>query len=143
MDAHTPFVVDDAQVAHNDFGDELVVIHFATGNYYSLRDSAAVLWKHLAQAPASAATLTSLYARPPAEAQQQIAEFLRDLAARNLIVAATGAISLREGSVGDGVHPFQPPQMEIFEDLQALLVADVIHDTGEQGWPNVAPEAAA
>lgn len=143
MHTQTPFVVDDAQVAHNDFGDELVVIHFATGNYYSLRDAAAVLWKQLAQAPSSPATLASLFANPPADATQQIAEFLGELASRNLIVAAPDAGAGSDGTCGGGAHPFQTPRMEVFEDLQALLVADVIHDTGEQGWPHVAPDAAA
>src|SRR5262245_55897462 len=56
-----PFAVNDADVSHNAFGDEVIVIHFTTGEYFSLRGTAAAIWHALATAPASAETLLGLF----------------------------------------------------------------------------------
>lgn len=144
MDRNQAYGVNEGQVAHNDFGDEVVVIHFATGNYYSLRGTAALLWKHLSQAPASPAALLTLFADPPDDAVDSIASFLADMCARSMVVESAGGEQAIDANAGaESRHAFEVPQMEAFEDLQALLVADVIHDTDDQGWPHIAVDPAA
>jgi hypothetical protein len=141
MDLEKRYSIDEQRISHNDFGDEIVIIHFETGNYYSLRGSAATLWKGLCQGSASARTLHSAFADPPAEAAGQIAGFLDDLHARGVIVE-TPARSAEAASSNNGKATFSAPEFEAFEDLQALLVADVIHDTDERGWPHMAGDDA-
>jgi hypothetical protein len=144
MDHDKLFCVNEGHVAHNDFGDEVVVIQFASGNYYSLRNTAAIVWKQLAQTPASPTMLLSLFADSPSTAVEQIAAFLQELSNRGLIVDHIRDVAAGDGiSAFQGCHAFQPPRMEAFEDLQDLLVADVIHDTDEQGWPHIATDHAA
>lgn len=36
-------------------------------------------------------------------------------------------------------RPYQPPQVEAFNDLQDILLLDPIHDVDEAGWPMAAP----
>ena len=141
MNLEKHYSIDEQRISHNDFGDEIVVIHFETGNYYSLRGSAATLWKGLCRGGASASTLHSAFADPPADAATQIAGFLSDLQARGVIVEAA-AESAESPPPMNGKAIFSAPEFEAFEDLQALLVADVIHDTDERGWPHMARDDA-
>ena len=142
MDVGKRYAINEAQISHKDFGDEVVVIHFETGNYYSLRATGATLWKRLTPAPASAVTLLAAFADPPAEAASQIGEFLASLHARGLIVDAAGDLPTAPAAMLEAL-PYTRPELEAFEDLQALLVADVIHDTDERGWPHLAPPSPA
>jgi hypothetical protein len=138
MDFERCYAVNDKPISHHDFGDEVVIIHFETGNYYSLRGSAATVWKCLAQTAGSPATLLTAFANPPANAVDEIAVFLANLHSKSLITPAATVEDLSATWQGD--VPYEAPQFEAFEDLQALLVADVIHDTDERGWPHLASE---
>ena len=140
MDFERCYAVNDKPISHHDFGDEVVVIHFDTGNYYSLRGTAAELWKCLSQSAASPAALLTAFTNPPANAVDEISAFLASLQSRGLVAqvdAADGSVATWQASAA-----YDTPQFEAFEDLQALLVADVIHDTDERGWPHIASESA-
>jgi hypothetical protein len=39
--------------------------------------------------------------------------------------------------------PFTDPVIEIYTDLQDLLLLDPIHDVDDRGWPVFNPQAAA
>lgn len=63
-----------------------------------------------------------------------LAAFLRELASFDLLGASdTPACS---ASLEGPAAIFDAPRMEIFSDLQDLLLADPIHDVAEAGWPN-------
>jgi hypothetical protein len=141
MDLEKRYSIDEKRISHNDFDDEIVVIHFETGSYYSLRQSAATIWKCLCQGPASSMSLQTAFTDPSADAVTQIAEFLADLEARGVIVeAAAGGEEASPASYEKAI--FKTLEFEAFEDLQALLVADVLHDTDERGWPHIARDDA-
>ena len=136
------YIIDEDQVSHKDFGDEIVAVQFETGSYYSLRHTAATLWRCLAQGPASLAMLLACFVDPPEAAAAQIAKFVASLKAHRLILDAAEQTPAPE-TVTASKAVFERPEMEIFEDLQALVLADVIHETDEQGWPHIAPGNAA
>ncbi|MDF1825628.1 MAG: PqqD family protein [Verrucomicrobiales bacterium] len=136
------YQIDENQVSHNDFGDEVVVIHFQTGNYFSLRSGAATLWRDLQRGPQSAEQLGGNFADPPEDVAEIIAKFLKNLQARELVLPIDIANDNRIAPV-ENPFPYENLELEVFEDLQALLVADVIHDTDEQGWPQMEPDAVA
>lgn len=142
MDSKKRYTIDVKQVSHNDFGDEVVVIHFETGNYYSLRGTAAILWKTLSQGPVSATGLLKAFSSPPETAVSEVIAFLDNLVDRCLLCAEE-AIGEESSVSVEPAEVYAKPEFEAFEDLQALLVADVVHDTYEQGWPHVESKKSA
>ncbi len=130
--------VNDDAVSHNEFDGEVVVIDFETGSYYSMRGAAASIWRILCDAARGAAELVELFVDPPVAAAEEIGGFLGELAERGLVVEVRGAVE--PGPSITGGLGYEAPTLEAFEDLQALLVADVIHDVDEQGWPNLITE---
>jgi hypothetical protein len=142
MNMDQQYSIEENKISHNDFDDEIVAIHLETGNYYSFRATAAILWKCLAQGPASPAMLLSAFADPPADAADRITRFLADLETRGIVVEGGTGAAVAPPTI-PGKAPFGELEFEAFEDLQALLVADIIHDTDDRGWPHMAPEDAA
>src|SRR5262245_115617 len=89
VDVH--YALNDAQLCHNTFDKEVVVIHFPTGTYFSLRESAAQIWQALERSPTSAEMLTAMFDRPPADALAQVEDFLRKLGEKGLVVEVATA----------------------------------------------------
>lgn len=125
--------INDPDLTHNDFDGEVVIVHFGTGSYYSLRDSAAAIWAALRQGPASAEELAALCDAPPPDAGERISAFLASLEVAGLVAAADGPAPADRPRLG----AYADPVLEAFDELQELLLADVIHDADEDGWPSL------
>lgn len=121
---------------------EVVAIHLGTGIYYSLRGSAAVLWRAL-DAPRSGTSLAGLLAEnydvSGDVAGRDVEEFLQRLLAEQLVLQTEAPpAALAPQPVGERTA-YAAPQLERYSDLQDLLLLDPIHDTGTQGWPHLPP----
>lgn len=130
-------------VAHEAFEGETILIHFESGRYYSLNPTGSAVWSELL----AGATLDRLAARFAAEhgtgddtVRAELARFLDELVAEGLAVAATGISSpppdhAAAATAGDRA-PFVAPRVEVFTDMQDLLLLDPIHEVDEAGWPH-------
>lgn len=126
--------IKESKVSHELIDGEVIIIHFESGNYYSLRESAARIWEGLA----GGGRLEDIYARFAGLEQPQqdeIRGFLDQLVRENLIeeVEETGLVSVASGAVPAG--EFSRPVFEKYQDMQELLLADPIHQVDEAGWP--------
>jgi hypothetical protein len=77
-----------ADVMSRQVGDECVLLHLATGNYYGLDSVGTRLWRLMSEAhtPADACEiLLQEYDVEPARLQADIRKLLDDLAARGLV----------------------------------------------------------
>jgi hypothetical protein len=77
-----------ADVMSRQVGDECVLLHLATGNYYGLDPVGTRLWRLMSEAhtPADACEiLLQEYDVEPARLQADIRKLLDDLAARGLV----------------------------------------------------------
>jgi hypothetical protein len=124
---------------------EVVVIDLRTGNYFSLVDSAAVIWASLAARPTHddvAAYLARVYDAEPEQCFARSGAFLDTLVAEGLVVSledAEGAGPLPEPPVGSG--PLPEPRFEKFDDMQQLILLDPVHEIDESvGWPRLRTE---
>jgi hypothetical protein len=133
-DMSSTYVIHESEISHNSFDDEVIVVNLATGSYFSLHDAGAGIWRMLQQGPASAASLVAAFESPPREAKEEIQAFLDQLAQHQLIVG-TSAPAVPQTSQ----RPYATPTLEEFDELRELLLADIIHDTDQHGWPHVAP----
>src|SRR5690606_9101409 len=108
-----------------------------TGIYYSLRGTAAEIWRRLS-APVTISSLAedmcATYPAATGRIGPDINAFLERLRTENLVVEdalAGSTVSVPPDRGSD----YQPPVLERFADLQDLLLLDPIHEVGAQGWP--------
>jgi hypothetical protein len=133
------FVPRSRDVASEDFDGEFVVLDLKSGKYFSLLDGSAIVWKGLM----SGHSATTLCARLPADDPRRnaVASLLTSLMDHGLIVVATAPVAdpaddlaaILAASTGGF-------EVEMFDDLADLLVADPVHDVDEEtGWPAMPP----
>ncbi len=123
-------------ITHQTVDGEVVAIHFGNGTYYSMRESAAVIWEALAAGQPSE-KIREAFANPPDEATGQIEAFLARLQEAQLIAPATDDVASGTPGGLEGQATWATPVLETFTDLSQLLLADPIHDVTEEAWPNL------
>lgn len=128
------------------FQDEAVAVNFDTGRYYGLSGTALAVWQSLegnSEAGGIAAELSRRYMAEESQLQADIDAFLDRLVREGLIVAEELVRSAGTGEAADGPAraAWVKPELQVYEDMQDLLLLDPIHDVDETGWPAKKPEA--
>jgi hypothetical protein len=125
---------------------EAIVLHLKNGHYFSMEGSAALIWagierrlssEHIAQA------LVARFAIDSGEAAKAVGQLIRDLLANDLVrpVGHSGENDAALGEVVPHNVAYAPPRLDVFTDMQDLLLLDPIHEVDEGGWP-LAPRQA-
>jgi len=119
------------QIAAEDIDGEVVVVSFETGHYYSLRDTAADIWRLLERGVSKQAVVEVF----EESAGPAVEEFMSSLQAEGLLVVAeaNGDPDPRAIQLGR----FTSPKLERFEEMSEMLLYDPIHDVDSAGWPNL------
>lgn len=125
------------KVAHEIIDGEAVVIHFDTGNYYSLNGISSQLWQWLAARATRSQILAAFQPLSPAQIQS-FDDFMDSLAAEE-VVEKTSAEPGQQPSfpLPVGQVPFELPEFVKYNDMQNLLMSDPIHEVDETGWPHL------
>lgn len=123
------------QITWEEFDNEYVVLDLESGRYFSFIGGAALVWRGILAGCSPDALTAALPAGGQASAAFQT--FFTALITSGLVVADT----LAPESAGDLATEIAAAgadfNMESFDDLAALLVADPIHDVeAEAGWPH-------
>ena len=135
------YQVNDKQVVHEAFNDEILVINLDKGNYFSLRGSGAEIWPMILGGATSAAitdALCAAYAADRARVAPEVEQFLRSLVDHELLVPVSAAIDAVAGlglPVNGTRSAYAPPLLEVFTDMQDLLLLDPVHEADDAGWP--------
>lgn len=115
---------------------ELIILNFETGTYYNVGGSGADVWAMIEAGRSCAEIARGLAAVDAAgTADRIIVDFVSELVAEGLIVAADGPARTDDGAARPGA-PFTAPSLHKHTDLQELLLLDPIHDVDEAGWPH-------
>lgn len=131
------FAVASPKVLSDTNGAETLVINLDTGLYYSFEDAASLIWQGLLRGNSVQQILSRLQTEFAADELQLTADcaaFVGELLAEHLLVAAqsaglpsgAGPTSAEERTASG--RPYQRPAVKKFHDLQALLLADPIHE---------------
>jgi hypothetical protein len=127
------------------FDDEVIVVNFDDGSYYSLGETAREVWLGIEEQATAAEIAGLLAARfevpDPAEPLRAVEAFLTRLAEEGLIVGLPGDGAAEGAPPG---HPpsrverraFTPPEFVRYTDMHHLLLLDPVHSVDESGWPN-------
>ncbi len=125
----------ESQISHNNFDDEVIAVNLATGSYFSFQKTAAELWGLLERGPATADSLSAAFADAPESASREIGVFLARLHDEGLLTeSAEEPVRLTSAQI------YATPVVEEFDELRELLLADIVHDTDEAGWPHLIPK---
>ena len=140
------FKVNRPTVSAESFDDEVVIIHFENGNYYSLDAFGTRVWEALEAGTTRDQVLAHVRTRFQAQ-QETIAHKLDLLMEQLLQEDLVYEIEGQPGSL-DTMPTVEPAELPDdagtllkFDDMQELLLLDPIHDVDEAGWPHTSPDA--
>lgn len=134
------YCVNDKYVAYEAMDDEILAVNLETGRYYTLGGSGARIWQQLL-AGGSVDSITDIlcaaYVGDRGEMAASVAAFLQRLNEEALVRPSEPRSGAPEPVTGNGhdARPFVPPSLEVFTDMQDLLLLDPIHEVDEAGWP--------
>lgn len=121
----------------DDFDGEIVAINMKNGVYYCVRELGAALWRDLIAGNSLATIVTESSKLDPA-LEEPIHDLMGKLIGEGLLRerseipdAQTGLSFMAAWQAGE-----RSLDIENYEDMQDLVMADPIHDVdAEQGWP--------
>ncbi len=133
--------IDTARVVHDLTDGEVLAIRSDTGTYYSMAGSAADIWEAVgagADTDAIVDFLVSRHAVTREVAAAAVAGFIERLLDEQLVVTADSGRPVGDLPPPlDSPHAWEEPALQVYTDMQDLLLFDPIHEVGPEGWPNV------
>jgi len=136
------FRINAPDVTREVFENEVIIVDFIGGTYYSLDAIGTDIWKAMESGVSSSEIVVALcksYDGNPKDIEAGVSDLLEQLVAENLIVEepvgagrADASLSLSESRPR---RSFCAPVLAKFTDMQDLLLLDPIHDVDETGWP--------
>lgn len=135
--------VNSPNVINETIDGEAIIINLATGTYYSLDRVGGAIWAFLeASLPVEEIVkeLARRYDGDSDHMRREVEALIKRLSDEALIVPCTkgdpmGTVAL-EPPVG-GRAPFRPPVLEVFTDMQDLILLDPVHEVDSRGWPHL------
>jgi hypothetical protein len=131
------FRFDQQRVISEVIEGELVVVHFESGCYYSIRGTGADVCR-LLSAGHNLQEIISHLARQHhlSESQigQEVQQFVANLVEEQLLAPVSGE-ARQAGYVELSNVSYSAPSFEKFDDMADQLLLDPIHEIGEAGWP--------
>jgi len=124
--------LDPTAASFEDFGDEIVVIHNASGVFYSIKGRARVIWRALETGLDADALDERLRAIAPEEADT-VKLMVAELESRGIAIPAIGSAAL-PADLGEAA--LGPAAFESNSDFDDLIRLDPIHDVDDRGWPH-------
>jgi hypothetical protein len=132
LNVYSTYLIDESRISYNRFDDEIIVVNLGTGSYFSMHRTAAEIWRMIESGPASAASIADAFGQPMPAVTSQIQDFLNGLEAKGLLRAVNDPACVSTTSAS-----YSLPVLEEFDELRELLLADIVHDADDAGWPNV------
>jgi hypothetical protein len=139
MDANMRFDLFDENIISDLFGEEVVLVNLDSGVYYSLRGSATEMWIRIQNNYSISeilADLSTLYDLNSEELTNQINLFIEQLIDEKLIKSSQSMKKVELAfDTNNSKISFPSPILEVFSDMQEILLLDPVHDVDKSGWP--------
>jgi len=144
MTENTYFQINRHKFVHETMEDEVVMVNLDSGIYYSLDSSSIWVWRAILAEYSLTEMVEfgkSKFDVSEEELQMALNTFLDKMKEEGIVVTAISPSKEAKISLsGDDTpkSPFSPPRLELYSDMQDLLLLDPIHDVDESGWPHSA-----
>jgi hypothetical protein len=134
-------------IVSEEIDGEVIIVNLRNGNYYSLSQSATVIWAGIQEHATVERLQDHLQRRYTGETGsmgRDLAELIQALEAEQLIAlrsvseapGAGEAPPADAGAAGEK-EAYRPPLFERFTDMGDLLLLDPVHEAEEEkGWPH-------
>ena len=124
------------RIVADEFEDETVLIDVQKGLYFSMRGSAAQIWKSFGEPQSKSALLAHLKGELNEDNITSVTQAIDKMLEHQLLVAAqppkTGGTVLRSLTLS----AFALPVVDVFTDMAELIAIDPVHEVDEAaGWP--------
>lgn len=133
-------------VAFEVIDGEAVIMNLKSGVYFSAQGTGGLVWTWIEQGIPEATIVASLLAAHqavPEVVADAVARFIAQLEEHDLVrplPPAAPSWATAPEPQPPGNTEFVAPVLEIYKDMQDLLLLDPIHDVDEDaGWPNTKP----
>jgi hypothetical protein len=129
-------------VMHENIDNEVVVVNLTTGIYYSFDGSAVDIWDWIDGQRTKDDVVriaTQVFQGEEEPIAKEVLGFLEQLQQENLVAfqPAEGAEGGSDPQTPRKSVPFIAPKLQKYTDMEALLLADPIHEVDETtGWPH-------
>jgi hypothetical protein len=129
-------------VMHEKIEDEVVVVNLGNGTYYSFDGVGGRIWEWLGDGRTLDGLIVaaqSSFRGDAAAIAASVTAFVDQLRAEQLlnIVQGEGGIATPVAASADA-PVFAAPALQKYTDMEALLLADPVHEVDEaSGWPNL------
>ena len=144
---HRTYRVMRPEVVADVIDGEAVIMNLKTGQYFNSEGTGGECWEALASGLSIAQIVDQLvakYAADRATIASAVEEFVQDLVTHNLIIAGdTPPPAVIPQTSGSPRASFHAPVINVYSDMQDLLLLDPIHDVDAAGWPMPKSETAA
>jgi len=134
----TELTIKHQEVVLERLGNEIVIISFDSGRYYSAKGLATdilLLIENKVPAAKWEMKLNNYYSSEVLD-KKKIRKFLETLIENNLCIRIE---ELKESNYELPIdlqrEQFDEPIIKIYDDLQDIIMVDPIHDTSLKGWP--------
>ena len=131
------FQFDHQRVISEVIDGEIVVVHFESGCYFSIRGTGADVCQLLSAGhtvPAIISQLATHHHLSESQIGPAVQQFIAKLAEEKLLASSSGEV--RQASpVKLSDEAYSPPKFDKFDDMADQLLLDPIHEIGEAGWP--------
>jgi hypothetical protein len=139
------FHTDLPNIMHEMIDNEVVVVNLDNGTYYSFDGVGGQIWELLGASGGSLeglrAQLAARFLGEPEQIASAVTKFVARLRDEGLVRVATdtaGAAAQPTAADNGERRPFVEPSLQKYTDMEALLLADPIHEVDEEGgWPNL------
>ncbi len=143
----TSFRITAGSVVSEIIDGEAVIMQMRTGHYFSTRGTGAVLWD-LLQRGVDLPTAAQLFAEATGTSRDVTAAAIDAFVADATRHQLGESVPSTEATSRDGLPPlgaaWTAPVLEVFTDMEDLLLLDPIHDVSEAvGWPMQKPAHSA
>jgi len=144
---HRTYRVMRPEVVADVIDGEAVIMNLKTGQYFNSEGTGSECWEALASGLSVSQIVDQFvakYASDRATIASAVEEFVQDLVAHNLIIAGdTPPPAVIPQTSGSPRASFHAPVLNVYSDMQDLLLLDPIHDVDAAGWPMPKSETAA
>ncbi|MBI4773742.1 MAG: PqqD family protein [Deltaproteobacteria bacterium] len=145
------FSINTHKIVHEVIDDEVVIVNFDNGNYYSLNGVGADIWRLIEKNAALMEIVEELkgrYEGDPVKIAEEVTQLMAELKREELIVLNTDENRERDKDKNRGPAvgrknnklPFKRPVLEKYTDMSDMLLLDPIHEVDETGWPALKKE---
>lgn len=138
MEQTRAFRLCDEDVSAERLNGDVIAVNLKTGAYFTLTGTAADVWTTFTSGAATSACLEALdkaysLTVPRDQVEELLAQCLDHGLITDVVPTAPQALSLPNDHER---LSWSRPVLEVFDDLQDLILLDPIHDTSALGWPN-------